>query len=169
MGNFRISHTFATSVDIFWGNLFFDEHYNRRLYLEAMRFKGYELVELKRDPSGVITRRVKAEPDVEAPTVIQKLVGDSMAYEEAGRFDPAKKRWSFTITPSKLADKVHTTGEIWVEARGDKQVERIVMTDLQVKIFGVGKIVESFIEKTTRDSYEKAATFTNKFIAEKNL
>jgi hypothetical protein len=41
--------------------------------------------------------------------------------------------------------------------------------DITVKIFGVGGAIESFIERTTRDSFEKAAIFTNEFIREKGL
>jgi hypothetical protein len=33
----------------------------------------------------------------------------------------------------------------------------------------VGKLVEAFIEKTTRDSYDRAAKFTNRWIREKGL
>ena len=40
---------------------------------------------------------------------------------------------------------------------------------LRTSIFGVGGAIESFIEKTTRESFDKAAVFTNKFIHEKGL
>ena len=58
-------------------------------------------------------------------------------------------------------------GTFWVEPRGDKKIERICECEVQVKIFGVGGVVESFIEKTTRESYEKTAAFTNRWLAEK--
>ena len=76
---------------------------------------------------------------------------------------------SNTITTSKLPDKVKIGGEFWVEPRGEKKIERFCRCDIEVKIFGVGGAIEGFIEKTTRDSYEKAARFTNQFIRDKGL
>ena len=72
------------------------------------------------------------------------------------------------ITP-KLADKIHIGGAFWLEPRGERKVERVCTIDIDVKIFGVGKVVEAFVEKSTRESYDRAATFTNKYIAEKGL
>ena len=58
---------------------------------------------------------------------------------------------------------------MWVEPRGDKRVERFVDVDNTVKIFGLGKILEAFLEKEMRKSYDSAAEFTNKWIAEKGF
>jgi hypothetical protein len=56
-----------------------------------------------------------------------------------------------------------------VEPRGDKRIERICEVDISVNIFGVGGIVEKFVESETRDSYEKATVFTNDWIKKHGL
>jgi hypothetical protein len=38
--------------------------------------------------------------------------------------------------------------------------------DVTVRIFGIGSVFEKFIEKQTRESHDKAAAFTNRFLAE---
>ncbi|AKF04554.1 DUF2505 domain-containing protein [Sandaracinus amylolyticus] len=169
MAKFTLKNIFETDKDTFWAKVFFDEEYNRRLYLEALGFKGYELLELKELPGGVRTRRIRTEPKSEAPAVVTKLIGGDISYTEEGRWDPSTGIWKYTITTSKLSDKISIAGTFWVEPRGDKRIERICENDIQVKIFGVGGTVEGFIEKTTRDSYAKTEAFTNAFIREKGL
>ena len=167
--HFTVRHTFDVDVDTFWKDIFFNSDFNRRLYLEHLGFKTYDVIEEKQQSDGTVERKVRQTPKTDAPAVVKKLVGDEVSYLEAGRFDPAKKRWAYTITPSKLSDKIEIGGEFWAEPKGDGKIERICTVDLEVKIFGVGKAVEGFIEKQTKDSYDKAATFTRAFIAERGL
>lgn len=166
---FTVRHVFDTDVDSYWSKIFFDDEYNRRLYRDALGFPMYEIVKKDVADNGNIVRRARMEPKADAPAVVKKLVGDSLTYTEDGSFDAAKKRWSYTIATSKLSDKIKIGGEFWVEPRGEKQVERICTVDVNVKIFGVGGVVEAFLESSTRDSYEKAARFTREFIREKKL
>lgn len=166
---FTLRNTFETDADTYWSKVFFDPEYNKRLYLDALGFKGFELLDLTGEHGGVRTRKIKVEPKTDAPAVVTKLIGGDITYVEEGRFDPATKIWSFQTVPSKLSDKIRITGKFWVEPRGDKRIERLCETDIEVKIFGVGGTVEGFIEKTTRDSYAKTEAFTNAFIREKGL
>lgn len=166
---FTLRNVFETDADSYWSKVFFDPEYNKRLYLDALGFKGFELLELTGEHGGVRTRRIRVEPKTDAPAVVSKLIGGDITYVEDGRFDPKTQIWSFTTTPSKLADKIRISGKFWVEPRGEKRIERACETEIEVKIFGVGGAVESFIEKTTRDSYAKTEAFTNAFIREKGL
>jgi len=169
MGNFTIRHTFDVDVDTYWDKIFFDEELHRRMYVGELGFVAYDVLEMDRREDGVITRKLKTEPKSDAPAVVKKLVGDSLSYTEDGRFDPTRKRWVYTITTSKLPDKVSISGEFWLEPRGNKRSERLCTVDVRVKIFGVGKVVEAFIEKSTRDSYEKATALIRRHIAEQGL
>lgn len=166
---FTCRNLFHTDADTYWSKIFFDPEYNRGLYVDALQFKKWELVELTGEPGGPRTRKQLLEPKSDAPAVIQKLVGGSLSYMEEGSFEPATRIWTYRITLSKLADKVRIGGKFWVEPRGDKRIERICDVDLNVDIFGVGGVVEKFIEKETRESYEKATVYTNDWIAKKGL
>lgn len=169
MAKFTIRSTFETDVDTYWNRVFFDPEYNRRLYLEALGFKGFELIELTGQPGERRTRRMKTEPAADAPAVVKKLIGDSLVYAESGTFDPEAKVWTYEIKPNKLTDKVTIGGRLYAQPKGEKRCERVAQIEVTVKVFGVGGAVEKFIERTTRDSYVKAAAFTNRFIAEKGL
>lgn len=166
---FTLRDIFHTDADTYWNRIFFDPEYNRRLYLEALKFRSWELVELTGEPGGVRTRRMRTEPRSEAPAVVTKLVGGSIAYEETGRFDPASGIWRYEIKTSKLSDKVRIAGSLWVEPRGPKRIERVCECEVEVKVPLVGTTVEAFIEKTTRESYAATARFTNDFIRDHGL
>ncbi|MDH5490699.1 MAG: DUF2505 domain-containing protein, partial [Myxococcales bacterium] len=66
--------------------------------------------------------------------------------------------------PTALAEKLKITGTMVVRAQGD-HTERIVNFDVQAKIFGVGKVLEAFIEKSTRERYDQTAEFTNRYLS----
>ena len=166
---FTIRHTFATDTDTFWNNLFFDEAYNKELFEGHLHFPLYDVLQLDKQDDGTIIRRIEAAPPVEVPAVVRKVIGDSTSYVEEGRFDPRTRTFRVTVKPKVGGDRIKTEITIRAEPRGDKRVERIAEVDNQVKVFGVGKVIEAFIEKQTRDSYDASADFTHRWITERGL
>lgn len=166
---FTLTNIFNTDAETFWAKVFFDQEYNRGLYLDELKFKRWELLELTGDPGAVRTRKTLMEPQSEAPAFLTKLVGGAIAYTEEGRFDPATKIWTYKIVTTKMSDKVSIGGKYWLEARGDKKVERFCDIDIKVDVFGVGGMVEKFLEQETRKSYVDATTYTNRYLAKNGL
>ena len=164
---FTIRHTFDIDLEGYWRDVFFDPEYNRRLYTEALAFKRYELVDQATHADGSVTRTARFEPPFEVPGPAQRVLGPSLGYTELGRFDPAQKRWSYTITPRVLPDKMTSRGTFWVEPRGTDRVERFAEVEVSVKILGLGTLLEAFIERVTRESYDKAGAFTQLFLRER--
>jgi hypothetical protein len=166
---YTIKHTFNTDVDSFWDKLFFDPDYNQALFEGHLKFNNYRVLQLERGSDGSVHRRVECAPPIELPAVAKKAIGDSTSYVEDGRFDPKSRRFSVEVTPRVGGDKIKTHVTMWAEARGDKRIERIVEVDNSVNIFGIGKILEAFVEKQMRATYDEAAAFTNRWIAERGL
>lgn len=166
---FTCRNIFNTDADTFWSKIFFDPEYNRSLYVDTLNFTKWETLSLTGENGGARTRKQLLEPKSEAPAVITKLIGGSIQYIEEGRFDPTNRIWTYDISLSKMGDKVRIGGKFWVEARGDKRIERFCDVDIKVDVFGVGGVIEKFVEKETRDSYEKTTTFTNAWIAKHGL
>jgi hypothetical protein len=165
---FTLKHLFPTDPDTFWAKVFFDAEYNKGLYA-ALRYKTWEQIERTELPGGKIRRRARMEPGFDAPSILKKVIGDGISYVEEGTFDPATKRWAYAIVPSKMPDRVKTNGEYWLEPRGDKELERICTVNIDASIFGIGGALESYLEKTTRESYETAARFTREFLVKSGL
>jgi hypothetical protein len=165
---YTIKHTVETDVDSFW-KLFFDTEFNRVLFQDFLGFTTYRVLEERTDPDGVIERRVESTPKVELPAAARKIFGDSVGYIEVGRYDPKLRKYFVQVLPKMAGDKVKSSTEIWAEPLGDKRCERIVAVDNTVKVFGLGTLLEGFIEQQTRDLYARAADFTNRWIRDKGL
>lgn len=166
---YTIKHTIATDVDTFWNKVFFDPEFNRALFVDALGFTTYEVLEDRTEPSGVRHRRIECTPKVVMPAAARKVLGESAGYTEVGRYDPTKRKYFVDVVPNVAADKIKTTSECSVEPRGDKRCERLVMVDNTVKIFGLGTLVEGYIEQQTRDLYNRGADFTNQWIKDRGL
>ena len=162
------AHEFHCDADTFWNKIFLDPEYNKALYLQGLGFPEYEVLE-ERDTGNTVVRRVRVVPKQDAPAAIQKLVGGKLAYVEEGTFDKTAKRYRFKVVSGAMADKVRTDGELRIEPVGDKRVRRVFDMNVEVKIFGVGGMVESFVGKSLQENYDAAAKFTNKWIADKGL
>lgn len=163
---YSIRHSFDTDPETFW-RVFFDPEYNRALFQEHLKFKLYHVLEFDRRPDGSILRRVECAPPVEIPAVARKVFGDATSYVEEGRFDPKTQRFKVSVVPKVGADRIQTHAEMHLQGRGDKRIERIADIDSTVKVFGIGKVIEAFIEGETRKTYDASAEFTRKWIAEK--
>jgi hypothetical protein len=166
---YSIRHSFDIDSDTFWNKLFFEHEYNQALFVGHLKFPVYRVQEFKRASDGSVHRRIECAPPVEVPAVARKIVGDTASYIEDGRFEPNTRRFKLEITPKLGADKIKTSVTLWVEPRGNKRIERIAEIDNSVAVFGVGKLVEAFIEKQTRATYDASAAFTRQWIVQKGL
>jgi hypothetical protein len=160
-----LRHIFDIDLEGFW-KMFFEPEYARRLHEEGLGFKKCTEVELVREPSGAIQRKIRVDPKFDMPAPVAKILGERFYYLESGRFDPSQKRYRYTLTPSVLSDKVTISGVIWAEPRGPSSVERIVEIEAHVKVFGLGSVLEGFIEKENRAGFQRAATFSNAYLRE---
>lgn len=162
----HIRDRFPVDADTFWHRVFLSEDYQRRNHLEGMGFRSYQLVSATTPDSGAATRTIQVDPGT-LPGVLSKVLG-SVGYTETGAFDPVRQRWSFTIQPAKVGDRIQVRGELWVEPRPGG-VERFCDVDVQVRLPGLGGRVQKAMEAMTRENQDKSTAFTLGFIAEQGL
>lgn len=73
------------------------------------------------------------------------------------------------VDPTVMPDKIAISGVIYAERTGDRTCRRIYDAVVTAKIFGIGGMVENRILQDIRQSYDKAAQFTNRYVKEKGL
>jgi hypothetical protein len=167
MAQIRAEHIFNATEDTYWGKIFFAEEYNRRLHLEALRFLEWREVRVE-DKGDYVERTVEVVPRVgELPGPIKKLIGDRIGYVERGIYDKRARRYRITVTPSRLADKLTITGELFTEPAPEGRCRRIYLGRVEARIFGVGGLLEKLIVSDLEKSLETSARFTNQYIKEK--
>ncbi|NOY91234.1 MAG: DUF2505 family protein [Deltaproteobacteria bacterium] len=161
MAKFEIRHRIDCSAADFWEKIFENQEFDTALYVEALHM-DFEM--LKWDPE-TGERSSRIVPNLNAPKAVQKVMGDSQTFVETGTYDKAKGIYTFDVTPSTLKGKLFISGVMHMEPDGDDHCFRVVDFSIEAKIFGVGKIIASVIEKSTKQSYDKSAKFTNEYLA----
>jgi ligand-binding SRPBCC domain-containing protein len=161
MGKFIQTHTINCNTETFW-KTFFEKEFNTQLYKGPLGFPDFQVV-TQNDDGTTLTRKVAAQPKMEVPGALQKLIGPGFRYTEEGTMKWSEGVWRWKMIPSTLADKLHTSGIVRVEAQGDK-VRRISEVTIEAKIFALGGLIESTAEKQMRDGWDKSAVFMNQFI-----
>lgn len=162
MGKFTMTHEIECDPDTFW-KLFFDKEFNEALFRQALKFPEFTVVE-QRDGDKELFRKVRATPKVDLPGPVAKLLGSNFSYVEDGTFEKGTKTWRWKMTPSSLADKMRNEGVMRVEAAGAGKCRRVAEITNEVKIFGIGGMVEGAAEKSLREGWDASARFMNQWI-----
>ena len=160
--HFTMTNEIDCNVEKFW-ETFLDPKLTERLFKEALGFTEFRILE-QTETASTLLRRSAATPKMSWPGPVAKLFGDRFGYTEEATFDKATKVWSWKMTPSTLPDKLRHEGSVRVEPLGDARVRRIVAIVLEAKVFAIGGLIESSVEKQIRESWEKSATVTNEWL-----
>lgn len=161
MGKFNLTHEIRCDEPAFWA-CYFDAAFQESLFRDVLHFDYALLEQTERDQETI--RRYTTTPKLDLPGPVAKLVGPNLRIEEQGRFDKASRRYAWRQIPSVLADKFKSEGSLRVEPAGPGRVRRIAEMFVEVKIFGIGGLVESTAEKATREAWDKSAVFHNRWL-----
>ncbi|MFT3926026.1 MAG: DUF2505 family protein [Myxococcales bacterium] len=163
----RIENVLQVTPEVFWKHLFFDADFNRDLYRE-LGFEAYEVQALETLPDGRVRRVLRAEPPLNAPSMIKSRLKGRVFYTEEGIYDPVRGVWEFANESSVASDSTRVSGSIRAEPHPEGMLH-VVELDIEVKAFGLGAVVERVIEKNTRDSYRVSTEFVNRYARERGL
>lgn len=167
MPTFRVENVFDCSQLTFWEKVFFDAEYNRRLFYDELHFSEWRELEQNHE-EGRVRRVVKATPPIaDLPGPLKAVLGEGAGYEERGVLDRAANRYEARVKPNTLGDKVSVELAFRTEPIDDKRCRRIVDGTVAARVFVIGSMIEQRMVDDLKRSYEKSATFTNRFVAEK--
>jgi hypothetical protein len=165
----RIEHTYNCSADVFWSQIFLDATYNQKLFLQELHFESWRV--LSSEERGTeVHREVEAVPKLgDLPGPLKKLLSEGAAYQERGVVDRAQQRYRLEVTPRSLASKLSISGELFTTPLGERSCRRTYVARVEARVFGLGGMIEDRLLHDIQRSYEKAAVFTNRWIAEHGL
>ncbi len=156
MTQVSITRDLPCSVDAFWAS-FLDSAFMTRAF-ETIGFSKYDILEV-RDEARRVVRRADARPPVDAPAVVQKVLGPSFGYVEEGEFDRASQTWTWSANPSVLADRSRMAGRLLVEALGANRCRTRFEATIEVKLLGIGGLIESTGERSLRATWARFGDF----------
>ena len=163
MKKVHLVHEIHCSAEAFW-KLYFDPEFTTALITQAIKvddFKILKFTETDREIHRVSTGR----PRINAPAAIQKVIGDNFSYTDEVRFDKSTQTLRWQIRLSTFTDKTRNEGVLRVEPLGPDRVRRIADAEVEARIFGMGGIMESGMEKQMHEGWTAGAEFTNRWIA----
>jgi hypothetical protein len=161
----HVDHAFDNVTVARFLEVYFSEDFNNRV-APISGLKTRSLIDEKIHADGSRDRRVRMHPAVTVPSSLQKFVSaDQIHYDEISHFDAAKCAISYRID-SKANDRVAVGGVIRVVENGSG-VRRIIDGNVDVKVpFGVGAVVEKFIEAEVQKGYDKIRPFLQRYLDE---
>jgi hypothetical protein len=141
----------------FW-ELYFDPEFAVRLHLEGLGSLSAEVVSQEGDLETGLVRTLRYGQKPNMPGPVRKIFGEEIVTTEVTTFDPSISTATFTLTPGTMADKTQIAGSIAVVDDGGTTTERFAL-EAKVKIFGVGPVVERFIEMQAKEIQNKSVAF----------
>jgi hypothetical protein len=152
--------------DAFWST-FLDESYVRILYVDELEYHAFDVLELS-----AASRKLRIAPNMRLPAPVAKLIGDSFVYEEHGTLDRAKNEWTWRmVQPANLdskrkprKDAVIMHGVARIETSGDDRCRRTDASSVEAKIFGLGSLIESTIDKELQRARAKEYAFLARWL-----
>lgn len=161
--NFHVDHRFErTTLERFIA-VYFSEHFNTEVAaISGLRTRT--LVEEVIEPDGRRRRRVRMHPNVTLPAAIKRFASeDQIHYDEVSTYDPARHEVRFKID-SRANDRIRFEGTIRFVAEGSG-VRRIIDSEIDVNVpFGVGSVIERFIDAEVQKGYAKIQPFLQGYL-----
>jgi uncharacterized protein DUF2505 len=163
----RIEHTYDCSAEVFWNQLFLDDEYNRKLFVDELHFSTWRVLRLE-ERGTELHRVIEATPPLgNLPAALERLLSDGLGYEEHGVLDRASQRYRLEVKPRSLASKLTILGELSTQPLSETSCRRIYVAKVEARVFGVGGMLEQRLLDDIEKSYNKSAVFTNRWIAER--
>jgi hypothetical protein len=152
--------------DDFW-RVFLDPAYLRVLYLEELKYRNFEVLEVTD-----VSRKLRIVPKLSVPGPIEALIGESFAYEEHGTLDRARNECTWRMVQPKVLhpaarprkDVITTRGRVRIEATSERQCRRSDEVVIEANIFGLGGLIESSIEREFRAAWAKEFALLTRWI-----
>ena len=153
----NLTYDWDCTPEEFW-RLYFDPEFVIRLHLEGLGSTSAEVLSQDGDLTTGLKRVLRYGQRPNAPGPVRSLFGEEIITTEVSTFEPDGSLTTFTLTPGTMADKTHIDGRIGLAELSDRTVETFFL-EARVKIFGVGPVVERFIEHQAREIQAKSVAF----------
>jgi hypothetical protein len=140
------------------------EEFNREV-AQAAKLKERSLVEHTKTADGKEHKRVRITPNIALPGPVQKLFPEGQfSYEEVTVLDPQSRTATYAIETT-VGDKIQVTGLAkYIEESGAVRLR--FEGEANVKMFGVGTMVEKYLIGEVKTRYELVQRLLQAFVDE---
>ncbi|EDM75640.1 hypothetical protein PPSIR1_13385 [Plesiocystis pacifica SIR-1] len=143
----------------FWA-LYLDEDFNRDTFLHGLRWSEPRITAY-RETETEILRNVAAHPKLDVSGRAARLVGESLGYEEFGRFDRATQIFHFRQRTTVFGDRLWIHGHMRADPRGEAGMHWRTQATVECSIPAVGGLLERAVEHNLLRSYPLCQRYWN--------
>lgn len=158
-----LHHDIHCSADRFW-ELFFDPAFVREMIVDGLGFASCDVGPIV-DTESLRSRDTRVIPKIDVPAAVAKLLGPKLGYTEKGRLDTRTHAWKYEIVLSVLSERIKMGGTMTVEPAGEALCKRHSDLWVDVRILGLGGLVERAAESNMRSGWNRSAVWMNEFLA----
>jgi hypothetical protein len=155
----NLAYEIGCTPDHFW-SMYFDEVFTRELFLEGLRWSD-PIITKFRETDEEIIRHMGARPALEIGGKLARIIGDKLGYTEEGRFDRSTGEYHFRQVTSALGDRLDLRGKMWCEPRGDARCRWVSHVEIDVKMFGIARLIEKAVEINAGKGWATCARYFN--------
>jgi hypothetical protein len=152
------------SPERFW-QLYFDEDFNRDTFVHGLGWEAPTITE-QREGEREIVRNVSAHPSLDIPGRVARLIGETLGYQEFGRFDRDAGEFHFRQRTNVFGDRMWIRGRMWAEAVGEDRMLWRTKLSIECTIRGVGGLIERTVEQNVDKSWPKCSNYWNRWLRE---
>lgn len=165
MTDAKIVHELACSEATFWDRLFFDEEFNRSLFLDELGFSGWRVLKQTEVSPDIVEREIEVMPKVgDIPGPLRAVVGEGLSYRELGRYDRQRRRYDVKAISARLGDRLIVEGELTTQSITPERCRRIFSVRVVAKIFGVGGLLEKRVLADLEQNHTDSAKFIDRYV-----
>jgi hypothetical protein len=157
-----LHHDIRCSADRFWA-LFFDPAFVREMILDGLGFASCEVGPVV-DEGHLRKRETRVTPKIDVPAAVAKLLGPKLGYVEKGRLDTRTHAWTYEIVLSVLSERIRMGGTMTITGAGAELCKRKSDLWVEVKILGLGGLVERAAESNMRSGWNRSAEWMNEWL-----
>jgi hypothetical protein len=139
---------------------YFDPEGRKRRMVDGCKGVSWELLD-KTEAGGERRMRAAFVQRLDAPKAVQKLFGETSRFEEVSVWREGSDEIQVTLIPDKMTDRMSLQGRYRVQDAGDGTSRVTLEMEVQVKIFGVGGLVEKMAAKELPKTFAKDAEYFN--------
>jgi hypothetical protein len=153
----RCEHVIPLPADAFW-ELIHAPRYEAAV-AEAVGLRAYRELERREEPDAVY-RRLQVEADLPEAlgAVLRRLgVAGPIGYVEEQWRQRERREVRWRMTPGALAERARIEGVVRVEPRGAGRCARVLDGVIELRVFGVGGMLERAAASFVTDAYAKGA------------
>jgi hypothetical protein len=150
-------HEIALPAEAFW-ELLHAPHYEAAV-ARAVGLREYRELERREEPDALY-RRLQVEADAPAAlaAVLRRLgLEGPLGYVEEQWRSRTQREVRWRMTPGALAERARIEGVVRVEPRGRARCVRVLEGVVELRVFGVGGMLERAAVAMVTDAYAKGA------------